>query len=86
MLLGSCTSSQTENKKQLISEISKTSTINVSNKTFTNRGDLGGHIIEFIDSSRYKTFGWCDICSGSGSYGIYKLVSKKIILQDTLCF
>lgn len=62
------------------------SAIDVTNMQFHTGGGLGGYFITFGENNRFETFGFCDICPGSGTIGTYTQKSKVVYMVDSLCF
>lgn len=58
----------------------------VAYKTFNTGGGTGGYFMTFIDDQSFETFGFCDICPGSGTIGSYVQKSKEILMLDSLCY
>ena len=54
----------------------------IANKVF--RTD--GYFIKFNEEGTFETFGFCDICSGSGTSGTYKKKYSTIYMLDTVCY
>lgn len=58
----------------------------VANKTFNTGGGTGGYYVSFDDDRNFRSYSFCDICSGGGSMGTYVQKSKEILLLDSICF
>ncbi len=60
--------------------------IDVTNKVFNTGSGIGGYFVEFYEGGIFRTFGFCDICSGSGTIGTYTQKSNAIYMVDSLCY
>lgn len=60
--------------------------IDLKGKTFNTGGGTGGYFIDFYEDGLFETYGFCDICPGSGTIGRYTQKSNAIYMIDSVCF